>query len=106
MAVLTLLPKLKIMADKETATIFTVTKNTMVSLGLALAIAAGYGVNEVRHANVLNELRNLKRSFSEQKVEVQQIEKEYVSKEELKYTLDLINQELRAINEKISNKKK
>lgn len=80
----------------------TITKNTAISMGLALLLATGYGIMEVRHANTVNDISNLKDENLLIKNELKEIQNGYVTKRELNNTLKLIELQLQTISEKIS----
>ena len=72
----------------------TITKNTAVSIGFALLLAMAYGIGEVRHANTVNDISNLKNENILLKNELKEIQNGYVTKKELNNTLKLIELQL------------
>lgn len=95
------IPKIHWMAASKVSEIV-INKGTAISLSLALAIAAFYGLTEVRHANNLSFQEQQTREITLLRSEIKEIENSYVSKEQLNSTMQLIQLELKAINEKIS----
>ena len=89
------------MSDEQNTPV-TITKNTAVSIGLALLLAMGYGIAEVRHANTVNDINNLKNENVLLEKELKEIHNGYVTKKELNNTLKLIELQLQTISEKIS----
>ena len=80
----------------------TITKNTAISISLTILLAMGYGLSEVRHANTVNDINNLKHENILLEKELKEIHSGYVTKKELNNTLKLIELQLQTISEKIS----
>lgn len=99
------IPRIKLKLMPEGAhTAITIDRNTFISIGLAMSLAGAFAFNEVRHANDVNIQQNNRSEIILLKSELREVKAGYVTKEELRHTMDLIQKDLSNISEKLGKK--